>query len=102
MCRKRNSVEAQVRGHILRLDPCIRERIVIMNNEGLETVGSCCGHGVYPRSILVRTTSGKVFAFIGRRRPILISRTRNFYRMDKNGFYYIPEAKQRAKEEAGK
>jgi hypothetical protein len=55
---------------------------------GFKTVGSCCGHGIYPLTIVCRTVEGKYFELIS---GIDIPRTRNFYRLDKDGFYFIPE-----------
>jgi hypothetical protein len=81
-------VNGVIRGKKVRLDSCIREEVEDLNREGKVTVASCCGHGVYPPTILVREKDGVIRLFY---RTILIPRTRNFYRKDDRGFYYIPE-----------
>ena len=66
--------------------------IKYLQREGFETVACCCGHGKYHMSIIVRFHKRLV-------RPIYqeilsstnIPRTRNFYKRDKQGHYYIPE-----------
>jgi hypothetical protein len=30
------------------LDPCVRELISVLNNNGFKTIASCCGHGQRP------------------------------------------------------
>jgi hypothetical protein len=55
-------------------------------------VGCCCGHGKYPKTIIIRVDSplmGK-FTFELFSRKNLLARKR-FYRRDKEGHYYIPE-----------
>lgn len=88
MCQKRRSVELLLKGHILRLDSCIREEIRSLNARGIETVASCCGHGVYPRTVLYRNAFGRIQDI---KSGAIIPRARNLYRMDGRGFYYVPE-----------
>ena len=88
MCDKRNSVELLIDGRVLRLDPCIRSKILNLNQECVTTVGSCCGHNFYRETILYLTTDAKVMEL---NTGTLIPRIRNFYRMDSRGLYYIPE-----------
>jgi hypothetical protein len=57
------------------------------------TKASCCGHGKYPMTVIVedynrKTGERKFFDFIS---GIEITRTRNFYKKDKQGVFYIPE-----------
>ena len=87
MCSKRNSVELPMAGRILRLDSCIREEIWNLN-ASIETVASCCGHGIYPQTILYKDGLGGIRDLLT---DTIIPRTRNFYRSDSKGFYYIPE-----------
>lgn len=89
MCQKRNSVRLKLRGKILRLDPCLRETIKSLNDDyGILTLASCCGHGHYPQTIVAKTSYGKIYEL---RTGVEIPRTRNFYRKDAQGFYFIPE-----------
>ena len=46
------------------------------------------GHGRYPLTIIYRTADGRFYELFSGKQ---IHRTRNFYKKDKNGFYYIPE-----------
>jgi len=54
----------------------------------IKTVACCCGHGKYPMTIIVKHNSGDVFDLLS---ECDIPRTRNFYKRDKEGYYYIPE-----------
>ena len=62
--------------------------ILLLNQKKIETLGSCCGHGRYPSTILIRYNSVAIVdLFTGK----LIPRKRNFYRTDSDGYYYLPE-----------
>lgn len=67
-------------------------------SEDFITLGSCCGHGKYPMSIVVRDISNnnrKVFEVFS---DVIIPRHKRFYRTDKNSVYYIPEVLNNDKE----
>lgn len=86
MCHKRNSVERKINGIIKRLDSCIADLIVDMNNEGVKTIASCCGHGIYPITIVYRAL-GEVREF---RSGVIFPKNRKyFYKMDSKGFYFL-------------
>lgn len=95
MCKKRNSVVGIVfvddeLKHI-RVDSCIRHLPYVLSNSGFDVVASCCGHGKYPLTIICknkRRTKNNHYDLISGKD---IPRTRNFYRLDSEGFYYIPE-----------
>ena len=36
------------------IDPCLNNIIIALNNSGIETVASCCGHGRQPGSIILK------------------------------------------------
>ncbi|MFQ6010211.1 MAG: hypothetical protein ACE5J7_03780 [Candidatus Aenigmatarchaeota archaeon] len=57
-----------------------------------ETLSSCSGHGRYPMTIIVRNKSGRIFDLISGKD---IPRKRNFYKKDKEGYYYIPEVSEK-------
>lgn len=61
-----------------------------LNKEGYQTLGCCCGHGVYPMSIIIKGSLGIVREWITSK-PIL--RKRKFYKKDARGYYYIPETR---------
>jgi hypothetical protein len=73
----------------IRVDPCIRHLITSLSNHGYRTVASCCGHGIYPMTIICQVGNSKRYYDLISGEDI--PRTRNFYKMDSNGFYYIPE-----------
>jgi len=82
------------------IDPCIREEIEVINtSKQYRTLGSCCGHGKYPKTIVVldryadrvfewySQTTLKVNYSRGKRR-------KRWYKKDgprKSDHYYIPE-----------
>jgi len=92
MCQKRSSVEGVVFidniPRWIRVDSCIRYLPLSLSMHGYNPVAYCCGHGRYPLTVVCRTNSGKFYELIS---GTNIPRTRNFYKMDKDGYYYIPE-----------
>ena len=94
MCQKRSTVIAYISPYTqFRSDKCIRHLLESMNHHGFRTVGSCCGHGGYSMTIVCERQRGR--RFIGKYYDVVsgieIPRTRNFYRLDSEGYYYIPE-----------
>ena len=75
------------------IDDCMKDYIKMINKILLpiyETKSCCCGHGVYPRTVVIGLKKGSAQCFelvTGK----MIPRKRNFYRKDKKGYYYIPE-----------
>ena len=55
-----------------------------------KTLASCCGHGKYPMTIIVTRGYGNPIEWFSQ---IEIPRKRNFYKKDKQGYFYIPEVK---------
>ena len=73
-----------------RFDKCMIQVITDLNKSDLKTLASCCGHGKYKSTIVVKDKSGKIFEFYSNK--LLGIRKRNrYYKKDKDGFYYIPE-----------
>jgi hypothetical protein len=73
-----------------KIDRCIRNLISTLNTvPGRLTLSSCCGHGVYPMTIVVMDQStGKVTELMSGKE---IPRKDRFYKADVRGRYYIPE-----------
>lgn len=69
------------------IDKCMRRLIKWLNLQGHITVACCCGHNKYQMTIIVKSKSEyrEVLS------DTIIPRKRNFYRRDKEGYYYIPE-----------
>jgi hypothetical protein len=74
------------------VDSCIRDMVYLLNINGIQTCGSCCGHNRYPLSIVYRTCHNGVETFYELISGVKIPRKRRFYFKDMDGFYYIPEA----------
>jgi len=90
MCQKRSTTRVQVKDKTVRVDACMKRVIGAVNRiPGVNTLACCCGHDRYPMSIVIQ------YEDTGERRELFsntfIPRTRNFYRTDKDGFYFIPE-----------
>lgn len=83
-----------------RIDKCMKYLIENIQEQLCEDqasiVACCCGHGKYPMTILVREevyVNGVHANYIIRDwvSDIVIPRKRNFYKRDKQGYYYIPD-----------
>lgn len=72
------------------IDKCMRNLISFMKVKGgkLQPVACCCGHGKYPMTIVVKNHLGHIWELMSNE---IIPRTRNFYKKDKEGYYYLPE-----------
>jgi len=74
------------------IDLCMEKLIemlkMALTESKWKTVACCCGHGKYPMTVVIQNIFGaRVEIFSGR----YIPRKRNFYKKDKQGYYYIPE-----------
>jgi hypothetical protein len=71
-----------------RIDPCMRVVIANLRKAGATPLGCCCGHGKYPKTIVMKTIEDKrVEYYTGR----YIPRTTRFYKRDSDGVFFIPE-----------
>jgi len=61
---------------------------LINNKTDYKTLSACCGHGRYPMTIIVDDKRGRILEYFSQ---IEIPRTRNFYKRDGDGFFYIQE-----------
>lgn len=71
-----------------RIDPCMREVIKNLKTAGATPLACCCGHGIYKRTIIVRTTDGRAVEYYTGR---TIPRKTRFYFRDVNRVFFIPE-----------
>ncbi len=76
-----------IKNNSRRIDPCMKEDIKQLHIIECETLACCCGHGKYPKTIIVRWGKENYEYFSER----LIPRKKRFYKKDKQGYYYIPE-----------
>ena len=76
-----------------RIDNCMRNLIQVLNdllkmaNLPTKIVGCCCGHNKYPMTIICKGVNRNYELLT----DATIPRTRNFYKRDKQGYYYIKE-----------
>lgn len=75
-----------------KIDKCIQSFILSLQSTGFKTLSCCCGHGIYPLTVVIETHSeGRKPFNVELISGKIIPRKRNFYKKDDKGFYYIPE-----------
>ena len=95
MCNSRNSGRVQIGNKTIRVDKCLINLIKHINEYmPCDTLGCCCGHGIYPMTIVVQEKNGLRFELLS---DIEIPRIRRYYVTDKKGYYYIPEINNKLK-----
>ena len=76
-----------------KIDPCIKVKIDQINVfTQFRTLLSCCGHGKYPKTIVVLDNDNKVFEWFTH--TVLsegIRPGKRYYKKDEEGYYYLPE-----------
>lgn len=91
MCKK-------LKGIYNRIDKCMRDYIKFLVKMNLIPRACCCGHGKYPRSVIIERTNvmGEVtnYELLSGK---IIPRKRNFYKKDEWGYYFIPETLKEVK-----
>jgi hypothetical protein len=87
MCKRGDTEEVVIDGKSISIDRCLAYRVRLLQEQGVKTLGSCCGHGVYQSTIIV-LYDGKIYEhFSGQKIP----RKKRFYRRDADGIYFLPE-----------
>lgn len=56
--------------------------------QGSTIVACCCGHRRYRRTVIIHNAAGLNYEYYSNK---TIPRKRKFYKLDKQGYYYIPE-----------
>jgi hypothetical protein len=84
MCKKNKGLHN-------RIDPCLKPLLKWLKSCDYDIVASCCGHSVYPMSIIVRGRKNGIANYGELLSGININRTKKFYKRDKQGYYFIPE-----------
>ena len=74
------------------IDKCMIELIKYLQKE-YKILACCCGHSKYPATVIVKNTQGLIYELLTKGLPV-IPRTRNFYKKDNQGYYYIPECRR--------
>lgn len=111
MCQKRSITKIELlnqSGYPAKVDDCIAEEIIEIQEKldkenqatlHLKVVASCCGHGRYDKTIVIHNDChpleeyphGLNYEYFTEN---IIPRIRNFYKMDKKKYYYIPEVSE--------
>ncbi len=75
-----------------RIDKCMREIVEKINKEGrYRTLASCCGHGKYPKTIVVKEReTGNILEYYTKI-PLQMKKRNRYYRRDREGYYFIPK-----------
>jgi hypothetical protein len=74
-----------------RIDKCMKNFISFLRKScGVKVIACCCGHRKYPMTIVARFNNEFV-PYVEIVSGTSIPRKRNFYKKDKQGYYYIPE-----------
>lgn len=106
MCNERSSVEIELASENIiglplneyeypqMIDACMVEVIKKLRENGTMTIACCCGHGKYPRTVIYRAMGGNAIEYYTS--TILLNKDgspkkRNFYKLDSEGFYYLPK-----------
>ncbi len=94
MCEKTNLGEPS-----REFDSCLIDEINELKTEYFNrkfgTIMSCCGHGKYSKTLIVRNKiSGAIFEWFSGIRLYGTKRAKNkapYYKKDSEGYYFIPE-----------
>ena len=94
MCNSELTFMDELGPHGRYVDACMEDIIRLLRKNGTETIASCCGHGVYPRTIVYRARNGNAIEYYTR--TTLLDKKgnpkkRKFYAKDAMGIYHIPE-----------
>lgn len=76
-------------GRELKVDESIAFCIHVLNDAGIQTLGSCSGHLKYKPSIIIKR-NGSIFELMSGKK---IPRDKEFYEKDGDGDFFIPETK---------
>lgn len=85
MCKKQKGLHN-------RIDFCMKPLIEWLKYNNYNTVASCCGHGKYQMTVIIDLKDGGMIELFT---DTFIPRKRNFYKKDKQGFYFIPEVEKK-------
>lgn len=102
MCQKRSTTKCIMtvrRGNgfdflVCRVDACLVNRLEFLNQHGIKTLGSCCGHGRYPMTIVIEDDERGMVEIVSNTD---IPRKKRFYKKDSKGHYFIPEVSEERK-----
>ena len=70
------------------VDPCMIRQVADFQNQGFNGGACCCGHRKYHKTIIIKDKLGNIYDLVIKK---YIPRKKRFYKIDKQGMYYIPE-----------
>ena len=73
-----------------RVDACLGDIIKGIRKEGFVPVASCCGHGRYPMTVVVKRPDGRMMEYFSMA-PLQRKKRNRYYTRDSKGHYYIAE-----------
>jgi hypothetical protein len=73
-----------------RIDHCLQLVLGDIKNLGFKPVASCCGHGKYPMTVVVRCPDGTFMEYFSKT-TIPRKKRNRYYTRDSDGYYYIKE-----------
>lgn len=77
-----------------RIDKCMMETIANINKEGrYRTLASCCGHNVYPKTIVVKDKLTGIILEYYSQIQLQFRKRNRYYKTDNEKFYFIPQLK---------
>jgi hypothetical protein len=87
MCRRGETEEVIIDDKSISIDRCLAYRVRLPQHKRIRTLGCCCGHNRYRRTIVI-WVDGHIEEFFSGK---IIPRKTRFYQKDSKGYYYIPE-----------
>jgi hypothetical protein len=86
MCHKHGSTKIEIQGRKVKVDSCLNQLILWLNNTGVKTFMCCCGHGKY-RPTIIYQKGGSLIEFYSNSLVL----TKHPYVKDSEGVFFIPE-----------
>ena len=80
-----------------KIDRCMKSLIKLLQKDHYNTVASCCGHGKYQMTIVIKNKKNRKVVYKELLSNTIIPRTTRFYKRDEEGYYYIPEVQKETK-----
>lgn len=95
MCCRGQFKEVIIDGKSISIDECIADKVKELNNGNYRTIGSCCGHGKYPPTIILQARYEKQRCTSFGEKPLryeyysgkIVNRKSRFFKIDENGDY---------------
>lgn len=87
MCDKHGSTKIQIGTRRVKVDRCMKQLIIWLNDTGVKTVMCCCGHGKYRPTVTYQKANGAIVEFYSNSFVL----TKHPYEKDSEGIFHIPD-----------